>query len=75
MRSKHGQFHSEKWFLDPLWDALEELGPSVRNDNVREWLELRLKPKLFPRDFEMVNHERYPRWWEMVNGCRQSFKR
>jgi hypothetical protein len=71
MRSKHGQFHPEKWFRNPLWDAFEELGTSVNNDNVHEWLEPRLKPKLFSGDFERVNNGQYERWWEMVNGCRQ----
>jgi hypothetical protein len=67
-------YRPEAWFREPLLDAFEALGPSVKTAAVREWLRQRLAPMLSDSDFETVNNGHSERWWHFVNWNRDRFR-
>ena len=67
-------YRPEAWFREPLLDAFEALGPSVKSAAVREWLRQRLAPMLSAADFEKVNNGHSERWWHFVNWNRDRFR-
>lgn len=65
----------EAWFREPLLDAFEALGPSVKTAAVREWFRHRLTPTLSAADFEKANNGHSERWWHFVNWNRDDFRK
>jgi hypothetical protein len=70
-KSSDQHYLPEAWFREPLLDAFDAHGPSVKSAAVREWLYQRLAPMLSAGDFERVNNGHSERWWHSVNWNRQ----